>query len=471
MENETASGQTSSRSSFRRAILMITVSLILVFSFALILLRGRDAGQQAGAENKPTEEHKEGKGNEVSLSPEALKTAGLEIAEVILRPGGSRLRVAGTVEANQQQTEHATPLVSGRIERVNVALGDRVRAGAVLAVISSPQIAQMHGKLHEAETKLALAEREFSRVLKAENRAAVLSAKAKLNEAEATLNRTRRLIELGAGAGRDLIAAETAYQTAKAEYEYQSTIAINREVQEVDAAVQTARVDVAHIRDEMRSLGAPVPVRQTEREDHQHNTSLINLLSPVSGAVIERKVNAGAGIEAGQSLFTIANLSTVWVIANVPEAQVSSLRAGSAAEIRASALGNQTLTGRVSYIAPQLNEETRTARVRIEVSNPGERLKAGMFADVEFQMLGAAASPPELVVPEEAIQRIGERTVVFIPEEEEGHFKVRNVEVGATTDGLRRILSGLEAGEKVVTKGSFTLKTQLLKGELGEGHH
>ena len=175
----------------------------------------------------------------MKLSAEALQSAGIEIEGVTQRPAVALLQTTGTVEANEQQTQQATPLVGGRIDQVRVRLGDRVRAGAVLAVISSPQIAQMHGKLHEAETQRALAERNLERVLRAENRVAVLSAKAKLDEAEATLKRVRRLIELGAGAGKDLIAAETAYKTAKAEYDFQSNISLNREVQEARAAVET----------------------------------------------------------------------------------------------------------------------------------------------------------------------------------------------------------------------------------------
>ena len=103
--------------------------------------------------------------------------------------------------------------------------------------------------------------------------------------------------------------------------------------------------------------------------------------------------------------------------------------------------------------------------------NPGERLKTGMFVQVGFQA-GAAAEAQELVIKSEALQRIGERTVVFIPKEEEpGAFEVREVQVGAESDGYTRILAGLELGQKVVTKGSFTLKTQMMKGELGDHDH
>ena len=432
-----------------------------------------------GAATKPEPAKVESKhdehsaGQEVEMSAEALKAARLEFAEVTARRFGGALRVTASVETNQQQTQQATPLVSGRVERVSVALGDRVRAGQTLAVIASPQIAQMHGKLHEAETKLALAERNLKRVEQAENRAAVIAAQAKLDEAEASLKRTRRLIELGAGAGKDLVAAETAYKTAKAEYDFQSNIALNKEIQEARAEVETDRVDVAHIRDEMKSLGAPINKDEHSEhgDDHSRDTSLIALRAPVSGTVTERLVNAGAGIEAGKPLFTIANLSTVWVIANVPEAQVTLLRVGTPARIHAAAFGVDSRAGRIGYLDPQLNEDTRTAKVRVELANPGEKLKAGMFVEVEFQASAATTQSEELVIPSIAMQRLGERTVVFLAEANTpGHFKVRAIEVGGESNGFIRVLNGLKVGERVVTNGSFTLKAQLQKGEMEDDH-
>ena len=187
------------------------------------------------------------------------------------RPAIATLKVTGTVETNPQQTQSVTPLIGGRVERVNVAQGDRVRAGMVLATIASPEVAEMHGKLREAETRLKLAERNSARVQRAETRAAVLQAKAKLDEAEATLKRTRRLIELGAGAGKDLIAAQTAYDTAKAEYDFQSNISLNREVAEAQAELETARVDVEHLRRSLTALGDPAA--ESGQDSPNHNIS------------------------------------------------------------------------------------------------------------------------------------------------------------------------------------------------------
>ncbi len=425
---------------------------------------GAAAGEAAG------EEHGAGETGEVKLEPEALASAGLEYEGVTARPAIALLRVSGTIEANPRGTQQVTPLVGGRVERVNVAVGDRVGAGTVIATISSPEIAEMHGKLHEAETASQLAERNLQRVQRSENRVAVLSAKARLDETEATLRRTRRLVELGAGAGKDMIAAEAAYRTAKAEYDFQNNISLNRELQEARASVETTRVDVSHIRDQMLALG--VNIAEGARHDHSGNSSLVVVRAPASGIITERLVNSGAGISAGANLFTISNLATVYVIANVPEAQIGSIRTGTPAQIRSAVLGNTVINGRVSYIDPQLDEGTRTGRVRIEVPNPGERLRAGMFAEVGFQTTTSEASGEELVIPASAIQRIENETIVFVPKDgEPGAFERREIEVGGESDGYVRVLGGLKVGEKVVTKGSFILKAQMQKGELGDDDH
>jgi cobalt-zinc-cadmium efflux system membrane fusion protein len=232
-------------------------------------------------------------------------------------------------------------------------------------------------------------------------------------------------------------------------------------------------VDAQHIRDGLRALGAPVSAN--EQDCHNCDISLVTVRAPISGTVIERSINAGAGIEAGKPLFTVADISTLWIIANVPEAQVGSLRVGTAAEARSAALGAEVISGRVTYIDPVLSKETRTARVRIEAPNPQERLKVGMFVDIGFQTEAAElgkAVVSEMVIPEEAVQRLNERTVIFLPKEgEPGHFEARDVELGGAAGGYRRVISGLKPGQRVVSKGSFTLKTQMMKGEMGEHGH
>ncbi len=467
-ETETDYPQLLGNNSMRAWLITAAILGLIGIVAAVWIVSNSSAAGSEPAEKKVESEHSEGEtGEEVKLDSETLTAAGIQTESVTQRPAIAKLYVTGAVELNPETTEMATPLVGGRVEKVLYGVGDYVERGAVLAVISSPQLAQMHGKMHEAKTKLELARRNLERVQRSENRVAVLQAKARLDEAETTLKRTKRLIELGAGAGKDMVAAETNYRTAKAEYDFQSNIGLNKEIQEARADVETSRVDLRHIEDEMRSLG--VPVESGKPDDHSGDTSLVMLRSPLSGVVTERKFNAGAGIEASMPIFSISNLGTVYVISNVPEANVSRLSIGSIAEIKSPSIG--TLSGRISYIDPSLDETTRTARVRIEVPNRNGKLRAGMFTEVGFQTGTSAASGEELVVSSEAIQRTGEKTIVFVPREDEaGAFEARAVEVGADVEGYTKIISGLTLGEKVVTKGSFTLKTQLEKGAMGDDH-
>ncbi len=454
----------------KKFILILTaviVGLIAIISITWVATRksATDVKVETSEKNDGHNENEEGK--EVKLDPDALASAGIEIEGVTSRPAVALLDVTGTVEADPQQTQAISSLVPGRVDKVYVAIGHRVSAGATLATIASTEITEAYGKLHEAENRLDIARKNLLRVRRSENRIGVLTAKAKLDEAEATLNRTRRLIELGAGAGKDLIAAQTAHKTAQADYDFQRNITLNKEIQEAEGEVKTGEIDVNHQKRSLVSLG----VNLRDGDDDVRNVALVPIRAPLSGVVTERLVSAGSGIQAGQQMFTLSNISSVWITANVPQQQLGLINVGSIAAVKTTALGDQTINARVTYIDPGINEDTRTAKVRLAVDNPGERLRAGMFVEVGFETGTDSATGEELVVNSEAIQRVGEKTVVFVPRENEpGAFEVREVETGGEVSGYTRIKSGLKLGEKVVTKGSFTLKAQLQKGELGEGH-
>lgn len=398
----------------------------------------------------------------VKLSPEMLEAAKITIEGVTQRPAIALLNVTGSVEANPQQTQSVTPLVGGRVEQVFVSIGDRVSAGQSLATLTSTEIADLYGKWRAAETRLDLARRNVGRVKKAENRVGVLQAKAKLDEADATLKRTKRLIELGAGAGKDLISAETNYKTALADYDFQRNISLNKEIQEANAELDTAKIETQNLRQSLQVLG----INANDKNANLQNISRVSINAPLAGIVTERLVNPGAGLQAGQAMFTLSNVSSVWITANVPQQQLGLIHTGTPAEIE---IGAEKINARVSYIDPQINEDTRTARVRLSVPNPGERLRAGMFAQVGFRTGTSAETGEELVVRTEAVQRIGDKTVVFVPKESEpGEFEVREIQTGGEIEGYTRVLEGLQLGEKVVTRGSFTLKTQLQKGALDD---
>ncbi len=173
-------------------------------------------------------------------------------------------------------------------------------------------------------------------------------------------------------------------------------------------------------------------------------------------------------------MFTISNLASVWVMASVPVSQIGKLKPNDPATIRTPNPDDQPLTGVINYLDPLINETTRTAQVRIEVDNPKERLRVGMFVTIEFRVKpgGGASFQNEVIIPAQAVQHVGNQAIVFLPKADEpGAFEVREIEIGDESNGLVRLQAGLKSGEKIVTQGSFTLKTQLLKGEMGEHDH
>ena len=413
-------------------------------------------GLSKRAPNEPVKEEKEAAGNTVDINSAA---AGVQVVTVGSQAPASVFAVAGTVEPNQQQLQQVTPLVSGRVENIYVALGDAVKIGTLLVRIDSPQVAEQHGKLHEAETRLSLAKINLDRVQQAANRVSVLKAKATLDEAESTLKRTKQLVSEGLTARKDLVAAQSENDRAKADYNFQKDISLNREVAEAKAELQNAQTETEHIRDSLKAMDAHLG---GENEGAEHDISKIELRSPMAGTVIERFINPGAGFEQGKPLLTIANTAILWVIANVPESQMANIHVGSPATVK---LGSKEVAGRVSYVDPRLNEDTRTSRVRIEIANPNNKIQVGTFAQVEFEI--PAIAQATAFVPEAAVQTVEGKQVVFV-KESSGKFAVRQVKVGTASSGMLPVLSGVRVGEKIAANGSFVLKSKLLREKFGD---
>ncbi len=394
-----------------------------------------------------------------ALRLESLDGVRLEPAETAAV--SAEWHVTGTVELNPQAQVVIAPLVSGQVKRVLVTQGTRVRAGQPLVVLDSPEIADLHVRLHDAETRRDIAARNVQRVERDESRVALVQAQARMKQAEATFGRMKQLFEAGVLSRQELQDAETAYATAKAEYDFQKVVGLERDLREARAALEVATVEVRHIQDQLAALGAPA----STSDDTAHPTAELTLVAPLSGLVTERTANVGAFVPVGTPLLTVADLRTVWVMAAVPEAQLGQVRLGQPVTLHAPALGARPLRGRVAFVEAQINADTRTARVRIEVPNPGERLRAGMFVEVA---LLSPSTTSQLVIPAAAVQRIGARTVVFVAGADPHEFHPRDIGIGETHGDSVVVLHGLEVGERVVVEGALALKTQLVGLEAEE---
>lgn len=187
----------------------------------------------------------------------------------------------------------------------------------------------------------------------------------------------------------------------------------------------------------------------------------VPLLSPISGVVSELGVREGAMVQAGAAAFTVTDLSSVWVSIEVPEAQGALLYRGARASAIVRTLPGKPIEGRVDYVYPEVNAQTRTLRARIALPNPGQLLKPGMFADVIL----SSATRKALTVPTEAVIQTGARSVVIVAES--GRFRPAQVKVGAEARGRSEILEGLKAGEQVVVSGQFLIDSEAgLRGAL-----
>jgi len=196
--------------------------------------------------------------------------------------------------------------------------------------------------------------------------------------------------------------------------------------------------------------------RQIEEIGRTGKTMLnLTLDSPISGFVTERNAFPKQHVTPDAVLYTVADLSTVWVVADVFEYEAANVRLNSPATLTLAYLPGRTFRGRVSYILPQVDPNTRTLKVRIQFDNPGYPLKPEMYGEVEFQTGGTR----KLVVPQTAVLNSGDRQVVFL-DRGNGYFEPREVTVGAQTDNRVEILSGLQPGERIVISGNFLIDSE-----------
>jgi RND family efflux transporter MFP subunit len=339
----------------------------------------------------------------VPLTKEAVERAGIELARATTQSVSESLRLPGVVEPNAYRQVAVTPLVGGRVISVSAQLGDRVRKGQSLAQVYSPDVA-------EARTKY-------------------VSARAMLDAHDRELQRTQKLVDIGAASRQEL-------EKVHAEH-----------------AAQTAEVESARSR--LQLLGADVD-RSTPSTSEE--TAATRVPAPIDGVVTERLANVGLNVDPATKLFTVVDLSSVWIVADVYERDLQRVREGTSASVTTTAYPDRPFEGRVSFIDPQLNASTRTAKIRIEVANPRGELRAGMFADVAVASSGTA---PVLSVPKDAIQSVGDRQFVYVGSASDPtKFVERQIRRGRDLGDRVEVLTGLSSGDAVVSKGSFFVRAE-----------
>jgi membrane fusion protein, heavy metal efflux system len=349
----------------------------------------------------------------LSINPEAAMRAGIKtepVGEALLAGGAMPGQATtGVVQANAYRTTPVVSVLGGILRRVAGELGQNVNQGQTMAVVFSDE--------------LAMAQSRY------------LNAVAELDEHHKHHIRTVRLVEIGAASREELEQATTKLKTAESE--------------------------VASQRQRLMLLGLNAR-RIAQLKTPAQVSSEVSLPAPVSGTVISRVANPGEVIAADKEILRIADLSSVWVMGQVYEKDLGKVVIGSGASITSDTYPGRVFRGRVSYIDPTLDPATRTAQARIELANPGQALKIGMFVNVAFAALGEAeATTP--VIPKSAVQNINNQQVVFIETATPNTYSMRPVKLGPEINGQYPVLEGLTVGERVVTEGSFLLRAEWLK--------
>ena len=410
---------TTNKSQGNRTALVTGVVLIAVVavSFVAWLLWPGKAGKPVPAprsvsfEESPSQQAAMSGDQKLTLSPEQVQRAGLKIETVGEKPSGEATgqMTTGIVQPNTYKETPVASLVGGIVRTVNAQLGQNVRRGQQVAIVSSNELA--------------------------EAQSSYLKALAELDEHHRHHARTVKLVEIGAASREDLEMANTKLRDAES--------------------------NVANLRQKLLLLGLSSQ-RVNSLNSASQVSSEVSVPSPSSGTITSRTVNPGEVIEANKELMRITDLSTVWVVGQVYEKDLATIRVGSGANITSDAYPNRTFRGRVSYVDPKIDQATRTAQVRIELANPRQMFKIGMYLNVGFATLGAAEKTMP-TVPKDAVQTISTQQFVFVATDKPNEFNLRPVKLGSESNGFYPVIAGINVGERIVVQGSFLLRAEWSK--------
>jgi cobalt-zinc-cadmium efflux system membrane fusion protein len=359
--------------------------VLVVASLVACVSCARGSAQVESGAPPPAVVEDEGNANVVSVD----HAERFPLVAAILHRATTELSTTGIVSADVSRAIPVVSLASGRVIDVRVRLGDTVRKGQLLLRIQSADVASAFSDYRKAVADETLTRTQFERA--------------------------QLLFERGATAKKDLEVAQDTHDKAL--------------------------VDVQTTGERLHVLGV-----QTDRQP----TGIVDIVAPASGVITEQNTTTAAGVKSldnSPNLFTISDLSRVWILCDVYENDLASVHVGDRADIHLAALPNDALDGHVGNIGPILDPNIRTAKVRIEVANPGA-LRLGMFVTAAFH---GQTREEHAAVPGTAVLHLHDRDWVYTPTAD-GRFARREVVVGAALgDGQQEIVSGLKAGDRVVS--------------------
>jgi membrane fusion protein, heavy metal efflux system len=370
------------------------------------------------AEGKETRTNKD----EVTLSPDQQAAAMIETHAATISQEPDLLRVKGRIALADDHTWRVGVRTVGLVVAVYAGLGDYVHKGQVLARYHADEVRDSR-----AQYRAALSELD--------------RAKATAAQAQRNRDRAQRLLELKAGSIQQVELAEQDLMSAQA--------AIRRAQIEVDRGRDL-------LEDDLKVPSDPPANRQDETADE------VPIIAPGEGYIIEKNVTPGKTVELSTVTFVIGDLSKVWMLASVRQEDLGKLRAGQSALVMLPDQEGLRFPGRVTNLGQEFDASTRVMQVRIELANVNGRLHPEMLANAEIPV---GNRKPVLIVLSDAVQQMNGQDVVFVRTAPD-QFAVRPVRVGETAEGRTPILEGLKAGDQIVVRGGFILKSQLLKSTL-----
>jgi cobalt-zinc-cadmium efflux system membrane fusion protein len=355
-----------------------------------------------------------------TFRPTKEQWAGLKVIDVEVKPFRSEQITDGNIAINEDTTTPVFSPYSGRVTRVIAKLGDKVKTGEPLMAVQASEIVQTQNDLVAAL-------------------ATMNTARSQLRLAEANEKRQHELYLAKSGALKDWLQSQADLSTAQ-------------------NALRSAETARAAARNRLRILGksaSEIAAQEDSPNTQQMNPEAV-VRAPISGTVVQRQVGLGQYIAsaaggASTPVYSIGNLSTVWLIANVRETDARTVSIGQPVEVRVLAYPGRVFKARLTWIAPAIDATTRRLPVRAEVENPDGALKPMMFANFSIITGGEVAAP---AVPQSAVIYEGDKARVWVALDD-GSVAARSITVGRTNDGMVEVTQGLTAGEKIVASGTL----------------
>jgi cobalt-zinc-cadmium efflux system membrane fusion protein len=383
--------------------------LVWLFSGVAVACSSESTTRPAPAGAQEVAETHPEEANAIHLTADMVRDLRISTATVTERSGAQEVTVLGEIAVDQARYAEVTPVTGGQVVRVLVQLDASVRAGAPLVQLRSPELGR--------------------------SRADLLVAEARRDLARQTLDRKRALAN--------------------------ERIVAQREVQEAEAAFRTADA-------EARAASTAVSALGIAGDPADGDASLFYVRSPIAGRIIDRHVALGQHADPSVALFTVADLSRVWVMAQAFERDAVTVRVDSVAHVTLAALPGEEFDGRVAVVGRQVDAGSRTLPIRIELNNRSGVLRPGMSATARLEAGGQGRTI--LTVPAAALQRVGDRWLAFVPKGQY-EYEMRAVGRGRDLGNDLEVVSGLKAGETVVVDGAFLLKAEAEKRSGGADEH